>query len=483
MFNDLFHPYLRWLRGRSQGGRPDFNIDRDGLPPQTLVQHTLNFATPESDVLLPSAPPPTGLAGFVVEQPNEVPGFRVGLRDDVPGFTLNENDVPPPESPWPAGIETAAPEFPSTAEMTAVPPGVEEPDQPTPQSPEWLRNVLTMPVPRLSTAFDPQTGRRIVPYEPLINWTRPYPTVDQNVRGTGIAAADGPEIEASLEAPAIKQWAPPAPPERLADINTRPDPARPIVQEPKWTSWPQPLEDGQPDVHSSGINPEDPWRSVVQPRQQQTPFPQGQRTRLSNVPETAFGKDPVGIQPTPLKDASPIELSVYNPDIDPGYDDLFDLVQGVGENRIQGNAARDAEAERIKKAYPNAPFAQEIRLYAEGVPGHMTVDIMFRPNGTSMIMIFEVKSGNATLSPQQVATLAEAVRTGKVYLVNPDAAKKFELRPGETFASKGIIPFVYVTGGNQDAIVRQLNKLGVEAIPEKTRRGQVPRLRIGAPPT
>ena len=45
--------------------------------------------------------------------------------------------------------------------------------------------------------IDPQTGRRIVPYEPLINWTRPYPTVDQNVRGTGIAAADGPEIEAS----------------------------------------------------------------------------------------------------------------------------------------------------------------------------------------------------------------------------------------------------------------------------------------------
>ena len=52
MFNDLFHPYLRWLRDRSQGDRPDFNIDRDGSPPQNLVQHTVNFAMPESDVLL-----------------------------------------------------------------------------------------------------------------------------------------------------------------------------------------------------------------------------------------------------------------------------------------------------------------------------------------------------------------------------------------------------------------------------------------------
>ena len=128
------------------------------------------------------------------------------------------------------------------------------------------------------------------------------------------------------------------------------------------------------------------------------------------------------------------------------------------------------------------PMATEIRAYAEGVPGYMTVDIMFRPNGTSMIMIFEVKSGNAVLSPQQVATLAEAVRTGKVYIVNEAAAKEFGLRPYETFASKGILPFVYVTGGNQDAITRQLNKLGVEAIPEKTRRGQVPRLRIGVLP-
>jgi hypothetical protein len=485
MFNYIFHPYLRWLRDRSESDRPDFNIDRDGPLSQKLVQPPVNFPIPESDVLLQSAPP-TGLVNFVAEQPSEVPGFRVGLGDEVPGFNLNENDLPHPETTWPDGLETPLPESSDTAQTLVLPPGVEEPDQPTPQLPEWLRNVLAMPVPRLSTAFDPQTGRRIVPYEPLINWTRPYPSADQNARGHDAAGAYGPEIGAmpdpsSLEVPAIQQWAPPIPPEIPADINTRADSPPLMVQEAKWNSWPQPLKDGQTGTQTSGVDAGDPWRTVVQPVQQQTPIPQEQQTQLANVPEKTFGKDSASVQPTPLIGPSPIEHSVYRPDIDPGYDELFDLV-GIGENKAQGDAARDAEAARIKEAYPNTPFAQEIRLYAKDLPGYMKVDIMFRRNGTSMIMIYEVKSGNAVLSPQQLATLAEAVRTGKVYIVNEEAAKKFGLRPYETFASKRIIPFVYVTGGNLDAISRQLNKLGVDAIPEKTRRGQVPRLRIAVRP-
>lgn len=54
MFYYLFHPYLRWLRGRQ-----DFGIDRDGLLSQPLVRHTLNFAAPASEALLPSARRPT----------------------------------------------------------------------------------------------------------------------------------------------------------------------------------------------------------------------------------------------------------------------------------------------------------------------------------------------------------------------------------------------------------------------------------------
>jgi len=485
MSNYFFHPYLRWLHDRSQGDTPDFSIDQEGLPPQAPAPRTVYFPAPKSEVLLPAAPR-IGLANFVAEQPNAVPDFRLGLHDDVPGFNLNEDDLPHPEGTWPDGMATAAPAYSNIAPPLAPPPGVKEPDPPAPPLPEWLRNVLSTPVPRLSTAFDPKTGRRIVPYEPLINWTRPYPTVDQSVRGTGTAGAYGPEIGAmpspsSLDAPAIKQWASSVPTENPADLNSRPYSPRPMVQEARWNSW-FPPKDAQTDMHSSRGAPEDPWRGVVQPEQQQTPVPQEQRARLSNVPDTAFGKDPVGIQPTPLNGASPIEPSVYNPDVDPGYDDLFDLV-GVKENRIQGNAARDAEAKRIKKAYPNVPFAQEIRIYAKDVPGYMTADIVFRPNGTSAIMIFEVKSGNARLSQQQLATLAQAVRTGKVYMVNEEAAKKFGLRPYETFASKSIIPEVYIAGGNQDAIGRQLQKLGIEVIPEKSRRGQIPRLRLGVRPT
>jgi hypothetical protein len=485
MFDYLFHPYLRWLRGRSGSSGPDFSIDRDGLPPQPLVRHTLNFAAPESEALLPSAPS-TDLTNFLVEPPNDIPGFRVELRDDdVPGFSLNGNDVPPPESPWPAGIDTAAPETSDTAQTSTVPLGVEKPD-PAPQIPDWLYNVLTMPVPRLSTAFDPKTGRRIVPYEPLINWTRPYPTVHQNVRGTDTAGAYEAKIgemsgPSSLEALATKQLAPPALPERPVDFSTRPD--RPIMQETRWNSWSQPLKDSQPDVHSSRANSEDKWRAVVQPRQQQTPVPQEQRPRLSDIPVTAYSRNPVGIRPASLNEVSPIELSVYNPDIDPGYDELFDLVQGVQENKAQGDDAKRKEQTRIEKANPEKRMAGEIRIYAEGLPSYMVADILHRPNGTIAITITEVKSGDGKLSLNQVPKLAEAILTGKIYIVNESAAKTLEIEPRKTFADQKIIPQVYIVGGDQDAIKKQLRNLGVEAIPEKVRRGQPPRLRMVLPPT
>ena len=47
MFNYIFHPYLRWLRDRSESDRPDFNIDRDGPLSQKLVQPPVNFPIPE----------------------------------------------------------------------------------------------------------------------------------------------------------------------------------------------------------------------------------------------------------------------------------------------------------------------------------------------------------------------------------------------------------------------------------------------------
>ena len=119
MFNYLFHPYLRWLRDRSESDRPDFDIDRDGSPPQNLVHPPVNFPVPESNVLLRSAQP-TDVGSFLAEQPNDVPGFRVGQGDKAPGFNLNEDDLP--ETTW-LDVERPLPES-STAQTLPLPPGV-----------------------------------------------------------------------------------------------------------------------------------------------------------------------------------------------------------------------------------------------------------------------------------------------------------------------------------------------------------------------
>jgi hypothetical protein len=217
------------------------------------------------------------------------------------------------------------------------------------------------------------------------------------------------------------------------------------------------------------------------PRQQQAPAPQEQRTRLSNVPETTFSKEPVGFQPTPLNSGSPIEFSVYNPDVDPGFDDLFDLVQDVRDNKYQGDAAEKAELERFKKENRLAAFAPKTRIYVAGVSAYAVSDIMFRRNGTSYIVITEVKSGDGKLRPNQATTLGEAMRTGNIYITSEKAAKELDIRPNKTFAAQGIIPQVYITGGNQKEIARQLRNQGLEVTPEKVRPGQPPRLRVVRP--
>jgi hypothetical protein len=447
MFNDLFHPYLRWLRGRSQGNTPDFNIDRHGLPSQNLVQPPVNFPIPEADVLLQSAPP-TGLANFVAEQ---VPGFRLGLRDAVPGFNLNENDLQHSETTWPDRLETPPPGSSDTAQTLALPPGVEEPDQPTRQLPEWLRNVLTLPVPGLSTALDPQTGQRIVPYGPLINWTKPYLTAGQHETrspespGAYVTGINAVPDQPSVEPPSIQQW-----PKELAHLN--PDygsatqqsaNARPLVPEAR---WPDSSADDQVHMQTSGVSPRDLAGFGL----------------VTRTGDTA------------------IEHSVYNPGVDPRYDELFERV-GIKENKAQGDAAKEAEGARIKRANPEAGVSYEKRVYAAGV--YMVADIILRPNGTTAIYITEVKSGDGKLSPRQAEILGEALRTGKISIVSKDAAEHLKVKPYKTFASQGIIPQVSVVGGNQDAIARQLKHQGVEVVPQKVRKGQPSRLRGGGRPT
>jgi hypothetical protein len=155
----------------------------------------------------------------------------------------------------------------------------------------------------------------------------------------------------------------------------------------------------------------------------------------------------------------------------------------VPENRAQGLAAEAAELEEILKADPKAKAAQQIRIYAEGAPSYMVADIVFSSAGVARVAILEIKSGAGDLTAQQLEKLGEAVRTGKIYINNEDAAKRLKIKPGITFADQKIIPLVWVVGGNQQAIARQLRNQGLEVLPERVgRRGRPARLLI-LPPT
>src|SRR5262249_24943236 len=101
-------------------------------------------------------------------------------------------------------------------------------------------------------------------------------------------------------------------------------------------------------------------------------------------------------------------------------------------------------------------------------------DIVFRRNGTASLVVVEVKSGDGRLTPQQLEKLAEAARTGKIYIVNEQAADAFKIKPNVTFADQGTLPEVLVLGGNLDAIAKQLRNQGLEVVPRGGRRGGGP---------
>lgn len=350
MSNYFFHPYLRWLQYRSQGNGAGFDLDQDRLPSQTAAQSTVNFSAPESEAWFPPAPP-IGLAGFMPEQPTEIPGFRAGVRDDVPSFNLNETDLPRPQETWPYGMVTSAPEYPDIAQNWTLPPGVEDPDPPAPPPLSgWLHNLSAMPVPRLSTAFDPQTGRRVVPHAPLTNWTRPYPPVDQNVRGTGKAPSIGGISPWSAKASESEQGPFSDMLARLARINassgaTDAQQANPQLTPKAESAWPQSRTNAWPYAQvrrqrPAPMTPQPMRASLPQPvkrgedssfilanagnadvqREQQKPLPQDQpRQQIATPPNAALpGLQPPlrmpgkpGLEIPDLKHATEQELSRF----------------------------------------------------------------------------------------------------------------------------------------------------------------------------
>jgi hypothetical protein len=255
MFNLFLRSYVPGFRVKAQKGVPGFNIGENdgapletGTPPyldevQTQTPPIVTSFTLGSDGLTQSAPP-IGFAG-------------VGPQDDVPGFNLNESGVPRQRVPWFDGMRPgpATSEYPDTLEPEVLPRDVGEPVQVTPpQIPEWLVALLRMPLPPLSTAFDPRTNQRIAPYAPLIRPFSTYQPTEQSVRtmaGTPVDDAGSlPDPGSSDEAwpvPDMPEWRP-------ADINPRSDIANgqnsnpPSSQEAAWNAWLQPLKQGQPST-------------------------------------------------------------------------------------------------------------------------------------------------------------------------------------------------------------------------------------------
>jgi hypothetical protein len=430
------------------------------------------------------------MPGFRFEPEEETPGFRVTSQVVPPGFNLDENGIPRQEPSWPNGTQPGpTAQYPDLGQTLAAQarrlpmPGTGDLIRPTPPKfPDWLYKLVTMPLPQAATVSDPRTGRRIVPYEPLVNLVGGPGSIPVSVLRTPSTKL------ASVRAPGTQQWASFDTPGRLADVTARSGAGtaqranpRPVAQEATWSTSPDPLESGRRYAQAGGIQSagflptSSAWPAAdsnfvlgnigndgVQ-RPQQPPFRQEQ-------------------PPTPRIGAPVIEPSIYRPGSDARNEHLFELVQGVRENKIQGDAAEDAEAAAAKRTHPEVKIAQQIRIYAAGAPDYMVADIVFRSNGTADIVILEIKSGDGILTPKQLAKLAEAARTGNIYIVNEKAAKSLHIEPRVTFASQGILPQVYVVGGNHDAIARQLRNLGLEVVPERAGRGRPPRYRIGVPP-
>ena len=242
----------------TQRGAPSGSFGFD-MPPGTLTRSDANAAqalarpilrvpTPSPELLAQSALL-IGLAGFHARPRDNVPDFNLRIENALPGLNLlgSRSDAQRQEATWLDETRPeSAPSLYSDTAPTLTPPGMEDSTQLVPlQLPEWLHKLVTMPVPQLSTAFDPRTGRRIVPYEPLIGPIRSYLRTDENARGTADTRSSVDRISPlpdldSAEAPSGEQWPSPDTPAWLANINPGPcaaPPSMPLPNQHRWRLW------------------------------------------------------------------------------------------------------------------------------------------------------------------------------------------------------------------------------------------------------
>jgi hypothetical protein len=287
MFNFSLNPYARWLLDGSQGDLPGFNIDESEVPPGGGTPAGGMLAAPPTpqSPSWPRAPGlmlgsqnalssalPTDAPGLRITPGNNLPGFHLNPQDELTNFSLNEDDSSR-EGTWPGETppDATTPEYGDSAPTWTLPPGVEDPVQPVPSEiPDWLHKLVTMPLPPLSTAVDPQTRRRIVPYGPLVNPIRSYQDTDQNVPTAGnvptyVGGINSLPDLRSVEARRAEQWPFSHTSDRPADIDARTSAAtaqntnpQSAAREATWNNRLQPLTVGQPYAQLNGDKLRDP---------------------------------------------------------------------------------------------------------------------------------------------------------------------------------------------------------------------------------
>lgn len=238
---------------------PGFRMNADGSTRS-------DFGTPMGPLAPRYSELPQALAGAP-----GAPWAMPGLADYEAGLGLVDsgNGVPRQERPWTNWMPTALQDYSATGPVSA-PPGVEPPPQPSvPQLPEWLRRVLTMPVPQRSTAYDPRTGTRVIPYEPLAGSIRPYlMTSAYSPETNDIPPTDDfawPDVE-TVEAPDVERR--PSSDTAVPATNIDAGPLARTEAAPEWMTgdaWMWPPNDGRYPP-SDTVTGEQSWPSPMIPQ-------------------------------------------------------------------------------------------------------------------------------------------------------------------------------------------------------------------------
>jgi hypothetical protein len=264
MFNLFFRPYVPGFRVRAQNEVSGFNIDEHGFPRHEtgwfggMLPGTATVRYPEAaqpvlprTIRFPIPNPEDGLAEFPIKPQDDAPGFNFQGN----GSGAPQQETTPFDGTW---SRSTTPQYFNFAQTLTSTPGGASVEAGSPQLPEWLHKLINMPLPRVSTVFDPQTGRRIVPYEPLLSPARSYQMEDQDTPGTGDVRADVDAVSSLpdsewVDPATAEQWPSSDTQEWPADIETQagatmPDNtnSRPTIDEAMWHTWLQALKDGLP---------------------------------------------------------------------------------------------------------------------------------------------------------------------------------------------------------------------------------------------